>query len=155
AVLSVGALFIGGAQAVHDLQFELDGNIAVTSTHDWATFFDNSGTGGGIGGPKAGSLNTSATTTCASVVPPLVCGFTAAGADQDFATTTNNKGATVFDTTDTSTFTQGSKDLDDVSKWVCTPANNVTNKGDILNTYAVAYTDPNVDPVTNKHDQIL
>jgi hypothetical protein len=145
----MAVIFIPSALAVHDLAFELDGNAVATSQSDWSTFFNGSGPGGAIGPrdatgkvvPIAGSLTS-----------PF--GFTAGSAVQDFATKVKN-GSTVFDTSDPSTYTVGSKDIDNVSSWVCTPANNVTNKGDILNTYAVAYTDPNIDPVTLKHDQIL
>jgi hypothetical protein len=67
-------------------------------------------------------------------------GFTGSGFVRDFNTLNNG---TTYDTFDPTTFTQGSKDtLNISSNWVCTPANNVTNKGDIQNAYAVSYTDP-------------
>lgn len=131
----LAAVFIPSALAVHDLNFQLDGDpFASTQTHygttttatqnyDWDSFFG--GGAGAISGPTG-----------------LTSGFTAGGAVRDFQTKLNNKGATVFDTSDGTTYTIGSKDTLDVSGWSCTPANNVTNKGDIMNTYAVAYTDP-------------
>jgi hypothetical protein len=68
-------------------------------------------------------------------------GYTASSFVKDFNTTTGRKGL-VFDTNDASTYTIGSKDILDVNGWSCTPANNVTDKGDIMNAYAVAYTNP-------------
>jgi hypothetical protein len=112
-----------GADNVKNETFQLDGNIAtgVTSpvTYDWASFFNSSG----------GKLS-------------LPTGYTASAFVKDFNTTTDRKGNTVFDTNDSSTYTIGSKDTLDVNGWSCTPANNVTDKGDIMNAYAVAYTDP-------------
>jgi prealbumin domain-containing protein len=114
-----------GADSVKAQTFELDGNIAQThpgapTTYDWANFFDSSG----------------------AKILPLPTGYTASTFVRDFNTTTDRKGNTVFDTNDASTYTIGSKDTLDVSGWSCTPANNVTDKGDIMNAYAAAYTGP-------------
>jgi hypothetical protein len=128
-VVAAGAavVFIPGAFAnpVTGETFELDGNIAQThpnapTTYDWANFFDANGS----------KLT-------------LPTGYTASSFTRDFNTTTGRKGTLVFDTSDSSTFTIGSKDILDVNGWSCTPANNVTDKGDIMNAYATAYTDPN------------
>jgi hypothetical protein len=129
-VAAAALLLVGAAQAVHDENFQLDGNTAASSTtsfgghtqnFDWDSFFNSSG-------------NPIFTT----FPDPLVPGFTASGFDRDFNTTANGS----YDTGDASTYTQGSKDIDNVSSWVCTAAQNVTNKGDIQNAYAVSYTDP-------------
>jgi hypothetical protein len=122
---SLAVVFIptAGADNVKNETFQLDGNIAtdVTSpaTYDWASFFNSSG----------GKLT-------------LPTGYTASSFVKDFNTTTDRKGNTVFNTSDSSTYTIGSKDILDVNGWSCTPANNVTDKGDIMNAYAAAYTDP-------------
>ena len=131
-VAAAALLLVGAAQAVHDENFQLDGNTAASSTtsfgghtqnFDWDSFFNSSG-------------NPIFTT----FPDPLVPGFTASGFDRDFNTTANGS----YDTGDASTYTQGSKDIDNVSSWVCTAAQNVTNKGDIQNAYAVSYTDPHI-----------
>src|SRR5436190_9677251 len=135
-VLLVGVLallFVGGAQAVHDLNFQLDGDIVASPTgsvggntqnFEWSSFFNTAG-------------------AKSPVLPDATRpGFTADTFVKDFQTAVNRKGATVFDTSDSSTYTIGSKDILDISGWSCTPANNVTDKGDIMNAYAVAYTDP-------------
>ena len=129
AVLALGA---APALAVHDEDFQLDGDVlastttnvgGVTQHFDWDSFFNSSGN------PIQSSFP-----------DPSVPGFTASGFHRDFITTS---GGTVYSTDDPSTYTQGSKDtLNISSNWVCADANNVTNKGDIQNAYAVAYTDP-------------
>lgn len=132
AATTAALLLIAGLTlAVHDLYFELDGNVTTegsttyeSGTFDWASFFDANG---------------SKDPTLPDASRP---GFTASSFKVDFGTTTNHKGDTVFDTSDSSTFTVGSKDTLDVSEWSCTAANNVTDKGDIMNAYALAYTDP-------------
>jgi hypothetical protein len=124
-VAAAALLLVGrAAQAVHDEDFQLDGNIAVSSTanfgghlqsFDWDSFFDANG-------------NKSPVLPSAS--RPA---FTASGFDRDFTLT-----GTTFSNSHPTTYTQGSKDVDNVNQWVCTAAQNVTNKGDILNSYAVA-----------------
>jgi hypothetical protein len=124
-------VFIPGALAnsVKTLTFEVsDANIAQNDTatpkYDWANFFNSSG-------------------ARSPVLPDATRpGYTASSFVKDFNTKTDRKGNTVFDTADASTYTIGSKDILDVNGWSCTPANNVTDKGDIMNAYAVAYTDP-------------
>jgi hypothetical protein len=120
-------VFISGALANNvTLQtFELDGNIVqnhpgAPTTYDWANFFDAAG---------------------AKLALPT--DYTASSFVRDFNTAPGRKpGSVVFDTSDTSTYTIGSKDTLDVNGWSCTPANNVTDKGDIMNAYATAYTAP-------------
>jgi hypothetical protein len=137
-IAAAALLFVGAAQAVHDETFQLDGDaLASTTTNicsvgetppchaqsfDWDSFFDSAG-------------------AKSPVLPDASRpGYTASGFQRDFNTGNNG---TTYVTNDATTFTQGSKDINNISSnWVCTPANNVTNKGDIQNAYAVAYTDP-------------
>ena len=127
-VMTVGLMFIGTAAAVHDEAFELDGNITKASP---------------VGGPEVDwdddivGVNANGFSTPKASVP---AGFSAATAGPDFTTTTK-RGVEVAETSDTSTFSTNSKDILDISaEWRCVKANNVTDKGDLVNTYAVAYT---------------
>jgi hypothetical protein len=134
SLVAVLGIFVAQpAFAVHDEDFQLDGDMFASSTtnygnpphiqhFDWDSFFNSSG----------GQIYP-------NLPDPAVPGFTASGFQQDFVAT-----GSVFDTNDTTTYTQGSKDTLNIStNWVCADANNVTNKGDIMNAYSVAYTDPN------------
>ena len=134
AGLLVATLVVAGiALAVHDLKFQLDGDvIASTTTHvgtetqvyDWDSLFNADTT------EKA-----------------LPAGFTASAFSKDFATKVDRKGATVFSTFDPTTFTTGSKDTLDINPgWQCASSNNVLSKNDIMNAYAVAYTETATDP---------
>ena len=126
--MMVGLLFIGTAAAVHDEAFELDGNIddanpAGGPEVDW----DNDIVGVGPTGFSAPQASVPA-------------GFSAPTAGPDF-TTEIRRGVEVAVTADDTTFTTNSKDIVDISaEWRCVRANNVTDKGDLVNTYAVAYT---------------
>jgi hypothetical protein len=130
-VLSVVALVMvvvaPTAQAVHDLDFQLDGNIADDSTDpqfDWASFFDSSGQ------------------EIPALPDPSRPGFKQSTFSQDFV-----PGAFGPDRT---TFTTGSKDILNITPgWQCARSNNVNDKIDLLNAYAVTFT----DPITE--DQIL
>lgn len=131
------ALFLaGGAQAVHDLNFQLDGDTVATpvtnvgghaQNFDWNSFFDTSGT------PSPALPDASRP------------GFTASTFVRDFRT---NPGCSLtgtgsYCTADSSTFTTGSKDTLDITPgWQCTYSNNVNSKTDLSNVYAAAYTDP-------------
>ena len=108
-----------GSEAVHDENFQLEGNIAATPTtnvgghpqnFDWESFFNSAGQ----------SIYT-------SFPDPAVPGFTASGFDRDF---TLNNGT--YDTGDITTYTQGSKDIDNVSLLGVYPGEELTNKRDIL-----------------------
>jgi hypothetical protein len=109
----------GGATwvlAVHDLQFELDGDVRnepdPAGRVDWADLFDSSGA------PR-------------SSLPANFLGMFS----QDFILGGN---------ADQTTFTTGSKDTLNISDgWECVPANNVNDKTDLLNTYTAFYVDPN------------
>jgi prealbumin domain-containing protein len=124
-VIAAAAVVIipsAGADSVKTQTFELEGNIAqdhpaAPATYDWANFFTSAG----------------------AQILPLPTGYTASTFNRDFKTTA----AGGFDTSDATTYTIGSKDTLDVSGWSCTPANNVTDKGDIMNAYATTYTAAN------------
>jgi hypothetical protein len=125
-LVAVGALLLAGAaQAVHDEAFQLDGDVLASTTTSY-------------GGHTQSVDWDSIFTATGANKDPLPTNFTAAGFKQDFLL----KSGGAFDTTDNTTYTQGSKDIDNVAAWVCATANNVTNKGDIMNAYAAAYTDP-------------
>src|SRR5262245_593605 len=125
AAIAAGTLAIS-ALAVHDEAFQLDGDVFASTTtnnggttqpFDWDSFFNSSG----------------------GRILPLPTGFTASGFQQDFKVAANGN----FSTDDPTTYTQGSKDQSNIStNWVCADANNVTDKGDIMNAYATAFTDP-------------
>jgi hypothetical protein len=123
----------GAANAVHDEAFELDGNVDDANPVggpevDW----DND-----IVGVGANGFSTPQTS--------LPAGFSAATAAPDF-TTEIRRGVEVPVTTDNTTFTTNSKDILDISaEWRCVRANNVTDKGDLVNTYAVAYVNTDGD----------
>jgi hypothetical protein len=119
------------ASAVHDLVFQLDGDVSASTptnvggnaqTVDWDSLQNADGT---------------KKTT-------LPANFTAAtGVIKDF----NNTG-TVFETNDTTTFATGSKDTLPITPgWQCNFDANVNSKIDIMNAYAATYTDtaPNPD----------
>jgi hypothetical protein len=119
AVISVGT----GAGAVDPTNaFELDGNIAPVTKVDWQN--TNTTTPTGLFNTTAG---------VASAANPLPAGFSEASFVRDF---------TSGSTKDLTTFTNGSDDTSDVADWSCVGVNNVTDKGDITNTYASAYRDP-------------
>jgi len=113
-------------QAVHQLNFQLDGDTSttdiapiptVTRNVDWNDLYTS--TGATVGSPPSG--------------------FTPGDLSRDFRTKANGE----FDPSDGSTYTTGSKDTLDISTgWACVGANNVTNKGDITNAYATQYIDP-------------
>jgi hypothetical protein len=115
----VAALALGSvpALAVHDLDFELDGNTKQDTTNqDWQTMFNFSGN--------------------AVPVPKLSLpgNFGPAAFFRDF---------TPGSSADSTTFATGSKDTLNISTgWQCASSNNVNNKVDVNNAYAVAYINP-------------
>src|SRR5262245_39372922 len=122
-----GALLAGGtANAVHDLNFQLDGDVVAstvtnvggnTQNLDWDSLFNASG----------GKIN------------PAPAGFPATTFVPDFSTTPSGS----LRTSDPTTYTTGSKDtLPIATGWQCTASNNVNSKIDIMNAYAGAYKDP-------------
>ena len=134
-VIAFISLFvITAAQAVHDEKFQLDGDVlASTATavggtpqaFDWDSFFNSSGAT--IGGSLTGGFNAAAFERDFRTNPG--CSLTAAGA--------------LFCTKDQTTYATGSKDTLPITPgWQCNQDNNVNNKIDIMNAYAVKYTDP-------------
>src|SRR6266704_3845498 len=126
AAVVVAVLLPTAAYAVHDLQFQLDGDVSAstttmvgtTQTKDWDSFFDATGS------PISGSLTG---------------GFTNSGFTKDFATNSNGS----FNTADHTTFSTGSKDTLNITPgWQCNFDNNVNSKIDIMNAYALAYINP-------------
>jgi hypothetical protein len=120
----IGLFYISGAQAVHDEDFELEGNQAVDAggaSFDWTSFFNAAGQE-------------------SPVLPDASRpGFTSSGFAKDFTRNANGSYATA----DPSTFATGSKDTLSISPgWQCNRDNNVNDKIDIVNAYAVTYTDP-------------
>ena len=119
AVAALTLVIAGVSLAVHDEDFELDGNIQVDAGDppiDWASAFDSNGD----------ELT-------------LPAAFTSSGFDRDFSTNANGS----FNTSDGSTFATGSKDTLPITPgWQCNFDNNVNSKIDIMNSYAVGYEDP-------------
>jgi hypothetical protein len=129
---ALAALFLAGAaQAVHDLTFQLDGDVSAsttttiggsTQTLDWDSIFTSAGAN----------------------KDPLPAGFTAAKFDADFLTNADGS----FNTTDSTTYATGSKDTLSITPgWQCNHDSNVNSKIDIMNAYSAAYTAPNGDSI--------
>ena len=120
-VAAIALPLAGIAQAVHDLAFELDGNQTAETRFDWTSFFNAAGQ------PSPALPDASRP------------GFTNSGFSKDF--TRNADGS--YNTADHTTFATGSKDTLNITPgWQCNFDNNVNDKIDILNAYAVAYTNP-------------
>jgi hypothetical protein len=119
-VLTAGGLVVASSTAsaafitsVSDT-FELDGDITDTSgaPPDWASLFDTS-------------------TTPPSQADPMPTGFSSAAFFRDF---------TPGSTADSTTYATGSKDTLPITPgWQCKKSNNVTDKGDIQNTYMTPF----------------
>jgi len=121
-LLAAGSLIVASTAtavaAVTD-NLELDGNVVDDSggPPDWQNLF------------TTGTLST-APTAAAS----LPSGFVGANFFRDFIPNS---------TADNSTYATGSKDTLDITPgWQCKKSNNVTDKGDIQNTYMTPYRDP-------------
>jgi hypothetical protein len=135
AACVLASVFVSSAQAVHDLEFQLDGDVLATTTTtvggqtqtvDWDSMFTAAGA---TKSPLPGSG-----------------GFTAATFTKDFLTSTTG----TFNTNDSTTFATGSKDTLAITPgWQCNHDSNVNSKIDIMNAYSAAYTDPGTG------DQIL
>src|SRR5881392_3389855 len=119
-MLAAGGLVVAStitASAVVTDFFELDGNLTdqAAAPPDWSNLFDSTGT------PQSS----------------LPTGFVSAAFFKDF---------TAGSTADTTTYATGSKDTLDITPgWQCKKANNVTDKGDIQNTYMAPYRAANGD----------
>jgi hypothetical protein len=129
---------ISNAFAVHDLVFQLDGDVVNSTqtcvgdtdpapgcqnhiqTLDWDSIF----TDGTLADPPTKE-------------DPLPTNFTAATFARDF-----NHTGTTFETNDQTTFATGSKDTLAITPgWQCNFDANVNSKIDVMNGYAAAYTD--------------
>jgi hypothetical protein len=132
SVVALGAILISNALAVHDENFQLDGDVSASTTTtvppgpdppaetqllDWDSLFDADG----------------------DEKLPLPSGFDATSFDKDFGNT-----GTTFSTSDDTTFATGSKDEQSISQraqhWQCNRDNNVNSKIDIMNAYSASYT---------------
>jgi len=119
------------ALAVHDLTFQLDGDVLNSTTTsvggttqliDWNSLINSSG----------------------ATILPLPNGYTAVSFDRDFATKANGS----FSTSDDTTFATGSKDTLSISPgWQCNHDANVNSKIDVMNSYAAKYTAANGDEI--------
>ena len=142
AVVAGLVLAGGAALAVHDEQFQLDGNTVVDASppdeigdppvpnpfantdYDWESLFTDPSV------PQTGPGNSP--TENASLPANLK--------DVEFIEDWSLVEG-VYQTSDPTTFTQ-SKDIAQISSgWRCKAANQVTNKGDITNAYAAVYDD--------------
>ncbi len=124
--LVVGLLGSAGiALAVHDEDFQLDGNVFAASTTT-------------IGGSTQTVDWDSIFTTAGADENPLPTGFDAAGFKKDFLHSTATGGS--FITSDTSTYATGSKDTLPIGGWQCNFDNNVNSKIDVMNAYSASYT---------------
>jgi hypothetical protein len=138
-VTTLLALFVAGAaRAVHDLDFQLDGDVVTspdgtvggtTQEFDWADFFNAAG----------------------GRIEPLPAGFDASSFSRDFAPL-NADGS--FNSSDRTTWATGSKDTQNVGgggtisgSWQCKRDNNLLDKNDIMNSYAVTYSPTGGDEI--------
>jgi hypothetical protein len=134
AVVLLATLGTAAVLAVHELDFELDGNTAADAVDpaplDWENFF------GAAGNELA-----------------LPANFTDSGFDKDFSRT----GSGAYDHGDNTTYATGSKDILSISPgWQCNTDNHVNEKIDITNAYATSYVAPATIPgVVDAGDQIL
>ena len=145
--IAFGALLLVAipALAVHEEGFQLEGNIDSQNVLTGAAsplpsalvapfngpidWYDSSVAGGGPNGIF--KVDSSGNASPNSPLPTTPNKFIAAGFVQDF-----NYSGSSFVTSDLTTYTQGSKDINDIGTWACVSVNNVTNKGDITNAYA-------------------
>jgi hypothetical protein len=147
AGLSIALLTVTGlALAVHDLDFQLDGDTTTidqtpsspgTPALDWDSLFNSDGTNKSI------------------IVPTNNPGFTHGDFVRDFrlkvsrtdCSLTSTDATKPFCTADTTTFATGSKDILAISGWQCNKDNNVNSKIDIMNAYAASYKAANGDRI--------
>jgi hypothetical protein len=165
----MAVIIIPSALAVHDLSFQLDGEVsthaytvpnASNQVYDWGN--NNAGDSSTPLTGSNGLFNvtdtptpapgTEAVTNNAALVPvgttgcaaTNTCAFAAAAFVRDFRSgsgCTLNSLSTTYCTSDTSTYATGSKDTLGVANggWQCNKDNNVNSKIDIMNAYAASY----------------
>jgi hypothetical protein len=146
----VAGLFLGAGTvlAVHDLDFQLDGNTAATcptptglcttSQKDWNDLFTVASAAG------------TQTVTSNAPISGASGAFTTATFSRDLRTGTSQtcktdaaltSSATTFCTYDTTTYATGSKDTLEINTgWACNADMNVNSKIDIMNAYSASYT---------------
>ena len=128
ASLVLAGLTVGAAYGVHDEAFELDRDVAEASSP-----------GSGerrLGQRHRGCGRHRVLGPAVAAAERLLRGHGRARLHDSDSTRRRTA-----QTGDDSTFTTNSKDILDISaQWRCVHANNVTDKGDLVNTYAVAYT---------------
>lgn len=123
--------------AVHDEEFQLDGDVSASTTTTYPTVDP--------GSPPTVTPNTqsldwdSVFTSSGTNRSPLPADFRSAGFKRDFL---SNATTGAFITSDTTTFATGSKDTLPISGWQCNFDNNVNSKIDVMNAYAAKYLDP-------------
>lgn len=142
------SVFVGSAQAVHDLTFQLDGDTSTacgtvpscsTQTVDWNSLFNADGTNTSVIDPTGGP----GSFTNASFVRDF--GLKVSASNPCSLTNTTS---TTFCTADPTTYATGSKDTLNISPgWQCNKDNNVNSKIDIMNAYSAAYTASNGDKI--------
>jgi hypothetical protein len=143
----VGSLLLSGgtALAVHDINFQLDGDTTSTDQNpdapgtpalDWNDLFNADGT------------------SKSPINPGNATGFTHGDFVRDFQVKTGAKTCSLtattpltFCTVDATTFATGSKDILAISGWQCNKDNNVNSKIDIMNAYAASFKAANGDRI--------
>ena len=125
----------GTALAVHDENFQLDGDVSSSTT----TTVPATGPGSKTQAVDWDQIFTAAGAPQTS----LPTGFKDAGFKLDFQTNANGS----FNTSDNSTYATGSKDTLPISGWQCNQDNNVSSKVDVMNAYAVTYTNAAGDKI--------
>ena len=138
AAIAGALMLVSTALAVHDDQFQLEGNTVVdpsppdtlpgggpnpfaNTDFDWESLFTD---------PNVATTGPGNRPTEVATLPTNF-------KDVEFIEDWSLVNGT-YQTSDPTTFTQ-SKDIDNVNAWRCKAANQVTNKGDITNAYAAVY----------------
>ena len=127
-IVAIGALgiFALSAIAVHDLDFQLDGNVVTSPDEQRRRYYAGDRLGRTCSAPAGRSWRCPRTST-------------ASGFDRDFVTNANGS----FNTSDNTTFATGSKDTLNITPgWQCNVDNNVLSKNDVMNAYAASYEAP-------------
>jgi hypothetical protein len=153
AGLLIATLAIAGfAFAVHDDNFQLDGNVlatcppapdtglCTTTQKDWADLFV-------VTDDTTAGTQTVTNSSVFSDAGPFTTGSFIRDFRSGTSCTLDSLSTTKFCTADTTTFATGSKDTLDINQWECNRDNNVNSKIDIMNAYAASYTATNGDKI--------
>jgi hypothetical protein len=135
AVATMLLLIVGAVLAVHDEEFQLDGDVLASTTTDTGTPEE----------PDIQLLDWDAIFNANGTPKTLPTGFSDPGFEKDFLHSTATGGS--FITSDTSTFATGSKDTLGINGWQCNFDNNVNSKIDVMNAYAVSYENADGDEI--------